>query len=326
MMNVNDVCIKSESINEFQPLVSIVIPVYNGSNYMKEAIDSALAQTYERVEIIVVNDGSNDGGKTERIALSYDDKIHYIKKENGGVASALNAGIHAMHGEYFSWLSHDDLYTQDKIAVQINALRNISEKNAIILCGHTYMDKDSQLIKKRGKNRRFPANELLSWKQALHSLLKAGSFNGCALLIPRTAFDTCGEFDERLRFNQDGFMWDKLFIEGFPLCYVPTTCVINRIHGGQLTQLRQDTFHADCEVMSTYLIPVISSLTTTTERFLSDYTQYNAKHGNWRILNDIFKLPLEKLSLKERIYAGVLCCYGFVRPIIRKVYYVLQKL
>ena len=71
---------------------------------MREAIDSALAQTYERVEVIVVNDGSTDG--TEQIALSYGERIRYFRKENGGVSSALNLGIKEMKGEYFSWLSH----------------------------------------------------------------------------------------------------------------------------------------------------------------------------------------------------------------------------
>ena len=66
------------------PLVSIVIPVYRGANYMREAIDSALGQSWPRCEVIVVNDGSPDGGETERIALSYGDRIRYIAKENGG--------------------------------------------------------------------------------------------------------------------------------------------------------------------------------------------------------------------------------------------------
>ena len=84
------------------PLVSIIIPVYNGSNYLAEAIDSALNQTYDNCEIIVINDGSNDNGATERIAKSYGNKIKYYSKENGGVASALNFGINMMEGEYFS--------------------------------------------------------------------------------------------------------------------------------------------------------------------------------------------------------------------------------
>ena len=89
------------------PMVSIIIPVYNGANYLREAIDSALAQTYSNFEVIVVNDGSNDGGETDRIATSYGEKIRYFRKENGGVASALNMGIKHMKGDYFSWLSHD---------------------------------------------------------------------------------------------------------------------------------------------------------------------------------------------------------------------------
>ena len=68
---------------EYKPLVSIVIPVYNGSNYMAEAIDSALSQTYDNIEVIVVNDGSKDQGKSDEIAKSYGDKIRYFPKENG---------------------------------------------------------------------------------------------------------------------------------------------------------------------------------------------------------------------------------------------------
>ena len=111
--------------------VTIVIPVYNGSNYLAEAIDSALAQTYKNIEILVINDGSNDNGATEKIAKSYGNKIRYFKKENGGVATALNLGIEKMSGEYFSWLSHDDLYYPEKIEKQIKFISNFGHRSVV---------------------------------------------------------------------------------------------------------------------------------------------------------------------------------------------------
>jgi glycosyltransferase involved in cell wall biosynthesis len=119
-------------MTENAPLVSIVIPVYNGSNYLSEAIDCCLNQTYPHVEVIVVNDGSNDGGKSHEIAISYGSKISYYEKENGGVSSALNLGIEKMKGQYFSWLSHDDLYLPQHIETQIEALIKTPGADSVI--------------------------------------------------------------------------------------------------------------------------------------------------------------------------------------------------
>ena len=91
----------SSETSENIPLVSIVIPVYNGGQYMREAIDSALGQTYPNCEVIVVNDGSKDDGQTEAIAMSYGDRIRYFSKPNGGCGSALNVGIANMRGVFF---------------------------------------------------------------------------------------------------------------------------------------------------------------------------------------------------------------------------------
>ena len=113
------------------PKVSIIIPVYNGSDYLKEAIESALAQTYKNTEIIVINDGSKDNGATENIALSFGKKICYFRKSNGGVASALNFGIRKMTGDYFSWLSHDDIYLPKKLQKQVNLILKSPPKTFI---------------------------------------------------------------------------------------------------------------------------------------------------------------------------------------------------
>ena len=131
---------------EYSPKVSIIIPVYNGSNYLRNAIDCALEQTYDNLEVIVVNDGSKDDGATERIALSYGDKIRYFSKENGGVSSALNYGISRMRGEYFSWLSHDDAYTPNKITDAIQTLISTGsmDQNTIAYTSGFYIDKDGK--------------------------------------------------------------------------------------------------------------------------------------------------------------------------------------
>lgn len=187
---------------EFYPLVSIIIPVYNGSNYLAEAIDSALEQTYKNIEIIVVNDGSTDNGKTERIAKSYGNKIKYYKKKNGGVATALNFGIEKAMGEYISWLSHDDIYYKDKIRKSINRLREAKDKNISVLCSINFINEYGQELYK-GK---FPDSNVENGLK----LLINGYINGCALLIPKIILKD-NMFDPALPTTQDYDLWYRIF-------------------------------------------------------------------------------------------------------------------
>lgn len=189
--------------NKNLPKVSIIIPVYNGANYLKEAIESAISQTYKNLEIIVVNDGSNDNGKTDKICRSYGNKIKYFIKENGGPASALNLGIEKMNGEYFSWLSHDDLYYPQKVENQVKFIEKYSNEKVIIYADYDLIDKDSKLISKISLN-----HELLM-KKPEYSLLR-GVVNGITLLIPKKAFEEYGNFDIRLKCTQDYDLWNRL--------------------------------------------------------------------------------------------------------------------
>jgi len=206
--------------------VSIIIPVYNGADYVKEAIDSALAQTYKNVEIIVVNDGSIDN--TEEICKSFGKKIKYIAKENGGVSTALNVGIQNMTGDYFSWLSHDDLYTPDQIEKQIKFLEKIRKENVILYSDYECMNSDGKLF----SNPVTFDDEMLKQKP-LYALLR-GCINGITLLIPKTAFEKCGLFDEGLRCTQDYDMWWKM-IKHFEFIHMNELMTMTRIHPGQDT-------------------------------------------------------------------------------------------
>ncbi len=205
------------------PKVSIVIPVYNGSDYLKEAIDSALAQTYKNIEVIVVNDGSNDGGKTEAIAKSFKKKIRYCNKINGGVASALNAGIRLMKGAYFSWLSHDDAYYPHKIERQIHFLKDI-DCDAILYGDIEYIDTHSNFIRAHT----FPHTD----SGKFLSYLMIDGVHGCTVLVPKKCFTHVGMFNENLITTQDVDLWFRLG-EKYRFIHIPEILIKSRIHTGQ---------------------------------------------------------------------------------------------
>ena len=206
------------------PLVSIVIPVFNGANYLADAIDSALAQTWPRVEVIVVNDGSTDDGATERVALRYGERVRLVRKTNGGVASAVNAGIRAMRGTYLSWLSHDDIYVEDKIERQVTALRALGQP-AMAFGDFVTTDASGTVLERHEVgDGHDPARPL--W--ALFDI----RVNGCATLIHRACLDAVGEFDIGLPSTQDYDMWFRL-ASRFPLIHVPGVAVRQRLHPGQ---------------------------------------------------------------------------------------------
>ena len=237
---------------EFDPLVSIIIPVYNGSNYVSEAIDSALAQTYKNIEIIVVNDGSCDNGKTEEVALSYGDKIRYFRKENGGSSSALNYGIKQMNGEWFSWLSHDDLYYPEKIEKQVNYIKEYSlykdeniNKN-IFFTASENVDENGKCIRK--PNPRYiqsiynDVNSITDNKYLIADPIKY-CFHGCGCLIHKSAFDDVGFFDENLRLVNDIDMWYRLYAGGYILHYIPEILVKGRVHSKQISRSIGFSYH-----------------------------------------------------------------------------------
>lgn len=210
----------------FEPKVSIVIPVYNGANYLSKAIDSALAQTYSNIEILVINDGSNDNGATREIALNYGDSISYFEKENGGVSTALNLGIDKMTGEYFSWLSHDDIYSTDKVQIQISFLNNSEKKDIILFSNYAWIDGSDKIL-----------NESLLPHMKNMTGLKAVCYayiSGCTLLIPKICFEEVGNFDENLPVTQDYDLWFRL-AHKYQFRHMSDSLVKSRLHIEQTT-------------------------------------------------------------------------------------------
>jgi len=117
------------------PLVSIVIPCYKHAKFLAEAIDSALAQTYPTVEVVVVNDGSPDN--TAEVCRGYQGRIVYVDQENKGLAEARNAGIRASHGEFILPLDADDKLVQDAVAKLVPVLQSSGQIGFVY--GHRFL-------------------------------------------------------------------------------------------------------------------------------------------------------------------------------------------
>lgn len=236
---------------QYTPRISIIIPAYNASNYLAEAIDSALGQTYPNVEVLVINDGSADDGKTCAVSREYAGKIRYFEKENGGSSSALNMGIQNMTGEWFAWLSHDDLYKPDKLMKNIQCLNEIALydeclENHVIVSASELIDKTGTVIRTTSENQ---INDTLKFISGLEDNAKLIAeptkhmFHGGSYLIHRSVFDKVGCFDERLRLLNDVDMWFRIYAAGYKLHYVPQVLVQGRIHGEQISHQIGFSYH-----------------------------------------------------------------------------------
>lgn len=200
-----------------------MIPVYNGADFLAEAIDSALSQTWPNTEVVVVDDGSDDGGATAAVTARYDGHVRCLRQPNGGVAAALNRGIEAMRGEFFSWLSHDDVYAADKVERQVETALAFGQRCIVI--------GDFELFSQGAPPwRRSTKGHNLAGRP-LDAVFK-GLINGCALLVPRSLFDEVGTFDPGLPTSQDYFLWYRMARE-VPFIQCFHAGVRQRLHPAQ---------------------------------------------------------------------------------------------
>jgi glycosyltransferase involved in cell wall biosynthesis len=217
--------------SKFEPLVSIIIPVFNGVKYVCQAIDSAIAQTYENVEIIVVDDGSNDN--TSEVIKRYGERIKFYHKDNGGVSTALNFGIEKSNGEYISWLSHDDIYHLDKIEKQIGILSTLNDQDrtsTVLYCSFEEMNEDNFVYNVFEPQKKYSFKKLNNpfWP------VLAGLINGCTALFPKKCFDETGLFNPELRYTQDSEMWFRMASK-LKFIFHPDILLISRKHSAQGT-------------------------------------------------------------------------------------------
>jgi len=223
--------------------VSIVIPVYNAEKFIESCIKSALHQTYKDIEVIAVDDGSTD--KSLELLQQSSDKIKVIHKENGGTPTALNTGIKEMTGDWFKWLSADDLLKENAVEELLKESSKIPDKESCIF----YSNYD--LINNSGKMvKQFiePNYNTLSLFDRNVTLLDHYYGNGTTSLIHKSMFERYGLFDEKIGFQEDYEFWLRCsLLHGCRLHLIPQNLAQYRIHDGQLThtKINESLSHAD---------------------------------------------------------------------------------
>jgi cellulose synthase/poly-beta-1,6-N-acetylglucosamine synthase-like glycosyltransferase len=183
------------------PVVSVIIPVYNGEKTIKETVTSVLNQTFSDLELIIINDGSTDS--TLDIVNSINDpRLKVFSYPNGNQAVSRNRGITHAKGEYIAFLDADDLWTPDKIEMQYQALQDHPE-TAVAYSWTNCIDESSQFL-------RCGSHKTVNGDAYPNLLVVNILESGSNPLICREALEKVGEFDSSLTPAEDWDMWLRL--------------------------------------------------------------------------------------------------------------------
>jgi glycosyltransferase involved in cell wall biosynthesis len=183
------------------PLISVIIPVYNGEKTLKETIESVLHQTFSDFELIVINDGSQDS-TLDILSKISDPRLRVFSYSNAGLAATRNRGFAHSSGEFIAFLDADDLWTADKLERQLAALQANPEA-AVAYSWTDYIDESNKFLR-RGSH--------LTWNGDVYQKLLVINFleNGSNPLIRREALTEVGGFYEAINTAADWDMWLRL--------------------------------------------------------------------------------------------------------------------
>ncbi len=207
------------------PLISVIIPVYNGKRTIKETIDSVLNQTFLDFELIVINDGSQDS--TLKIVSSIlNPRLKVFSYPNAGLAATRNRGVSHASGEYISFIDADDLWTADKLEAQFKALQ-ANPQAAVAYSWTDWIDESGQFLRPGGH---------ISVNGDVYATLLVRDFveSGSNPLIRAEALAEVGGFDESLPAVEDWDMWLRL-AAGYEFVCVPSPQILYRVSSSSMS-------------------------------------------------------------------------------------------
>jgi glycosyltransferase involved in cell wall biosynthesis len=209
------------------PLVSILIPAYNAEEWVAESIESALAQTWPRKEIIVVDDGSTD--RTGEVVRGFaSQSVKVVSTENRGLSAAVNTAYGLSQGDYIQELDADDLLAPDKIEKQLAALRETDGPRTLLSCPRGYFYYST-------KRASFPRTCLWQDLSPVEWLLRKMGQNlpmqNSTWLVSRELAEAAGPWDEQLHYDQDGEYYCRVLLACEGTRFVPEARMFHRLSG-----------------------------------------------------------------------------------------------
>ena len=205
------------------PQVSVIIPTYNRAYVLGEAIDSVLSQTYDDLELIVVDDGSQD--ETRDIVASYNSRLTYLHQEHRGVSAARNLGIERARGNYLAFLDSDDLWLKEKLYLQMECM--MADPETLICYTDEIWIRKGVRVNQMKKHRKYSG---MIFEYCLPLCIVSPS----SVLINRQLIDEVGVFDETLEVCEDYDLWLRISAR-YPIHFIETPLIVKR--GGHADQL-----------------------------------------------------------------------------------------
>jgi glycosyltransferase involved in cell wall biosynthesis len=216
------------------PTISAVVTVYNGEDYIGEALAAILAQTHPPDEVVVVDDGSTDGTPDE--LARFRGEIRVVRQPNGGHAAGFNRGFAEARGEYLARCDADDIWEPDKLARQIEGLVEHPEVDIAFGAARTF-GRAEQLFSSA------PGVGVLEPRQFAVTLYRRNLVCTSSVLIRRTLYERLGPFVERL-ITEDYEYWMRALRAGAVFFYDPGVMVSYRLHGANVTNNRLASYRS----------------------------------------------------------------------------------
>jgi glycosyltransferase involved in cell wall biosynthesis len=212
---------RASHIAQAEPIVSVVIPAYNSSRFIADAVKSVLDQTFSSFELIVVNDGSSDTDELETAMLPYLPRLRYFSQENRGPSAARNLGIRNARGRYVAFLDSDDVWLPHHLADQIRHLEN-NEGLGLVYSNNSQVDEQGYTSNAFA---RVPQS-LPVTREALLALRCV--VNTSSVVVLREALVRVGLFDEEMRRCEDFDLWLRLASMGTEMTFDRGVQVVHR--------------------------------------------------------------------------------------------------